>query len=789
VLERRACDAAGGRTRVLARDFRGTSRRSDLRLVTLAATLLLLPLPIAASYVAMHEFQLPVMGVQALAADGTGDYFGVIGGGYEQYGAIFAVHADGSGFRILHTSTSTDGRIEPTLALDGFGHVYGTTNGPDTGVGRIFRMKRDGTEYSVIFEFPRSPTFPAPPDARIISDGSHTLYGTTSVVDTTAGTVFRIQTDGTGFEVLHQFSGSTTDGYGPMAALLIGPSHTLFGTTWGGGAGGLGVVFRIEPDGSGFRILHSFAGAPSDGAGAAAALTTDGLGHLFGTTSLGGASDLGTLFSLGEDGSGFSVWHSFPGTSGDGFLPGPLVMGAHGELFGAASSGGNGDGLIFSLTTSGNGYSIAHAFDQDSGSFPQVLVPDEAGGIVGGTSSSPLGGGTVFWLASDGGEFRTVVDVPGFAPGGFRPLGPLIADAEGNLFGTADRGGDRIHRGGTLFTIRVDGSEYQTLHQFGPLVDGSVVDGLEPNGYLTLGPDGDLYGATKAGGEKIIPPYSESGGGVLYRMRRNGDAYEVLVTFYSEVGLPEGKVAVEDDGTVIGEAKGFGSLPDTVWLWKDGMPNVTSIHAFQGGASDGSQAQGGLVRDSSGRLYGVTSGGGGFDNGTIFAIDPDGAFTILHSFAEGLQPVGAPLVLGADDVLYGMAGSGGVYAVRTDGTDFRLLRQIQESDGAGSGFVSQLALDDFGDLYGTSGDYPSSLFMIRPEGGCLSVLQSFPPLPDQFLVTTVTVAGGSIVGTISDGGSGGGGFLYRYTGSVSRRPCSITPAPAPRHPPKVQPRE
>ena len=161
-----------------------------------------------------------------------------------------------------------------------------------------------------------------------------------------------------GFAILHSFTGSPTDGALPYAGLIQGPDGTLYGTTLYGGANNVGTIFQMAPDGSGFTNLHSFAGYPTDGANPYAGLIQGPDGTLYGTTYGGGANNAGTVFQMAPDGSGFTVLHSFAGYTTDGAGPyAGLIQGPDGTLYGTTYGGGNSlsaRGVVFQLTLSPN---------------------------------------------------------------------------------------------------------------------------------------------------------------------------------------------------------------------------------------------------------------------------------------------------------------------------------------------------------------------------------------------------------------------------------------------------
>jgi len=133
----------------------------------------------------------------------------------------------------------------------------------------------------------------ANPNAGLILAGN-TLYGTVAAGGSFGhGTVFAVNTNGAGFTILHSFTGGS-DGANPWAGLILS-GNTLFGTAYNGGSSGHGTVFKVNTDGSGFTTLHSF--TYSDGAGPIGGLTLTN-NTLYGTADLGGSSGVGTVFSL-----------------------------------------------------------------------------------------------------------------------------------------------------------------------------------------------------------------------------------------------------------------------------------------------------------------------------------------------------------------------------------------------------------------------------------------------------------------------------------------------------------
>jgi uncharacterized repeat protein (TIGR03803 family) len=332
----------------------------------------------------------------------------------------------------------------------------------------------------------------ANPIAGVILSGN-TLYGTALIGGSLGwGTVFAVNTDGTGFTNLHNFTGGS-GGAGPRAGLLVSGS-TLYGTTRGEqfSTSDVGTVFRVNTDGSAFATLHSFTTGsgsfPSCGwCGPASYTNSDGASPgcwmvlsgnaLYGTTRYGGSSGNGTVFKVSTDGTGFTTLHTFSG--GDGGRPwAGLILSAN-TLYGTAIDGGGvGGGTVFAVNTDGTGFTTLHNFGASGdGTYPfaGLILSDSTlyGTAVFGGSSTTPGNGTVFKVNTDGAGFATLHSFtatsgqPGYSSStnndGAYPYGRLISSGN-TLFGTAEWGGSS--GSGTVFGVNTDGSSFTILHNF-----------------------------------------------------------------------------------------------------------------------------------------------------------------------------------------------------------------------------------------------------------------------------------------------------------------------------------
>jgi uncharacterized repeat protein (TIGR03803 family) len=333
--------------------------------------------------------------------------------------------------------------------------------------------------------------------ASLVQGTDGRLYGTAVNVGAGGwGTVFAVNPDGTGFTTLHSFTNGN-DGASPAGNLIQGTDGRLYGTAAGGGAYGAGTVFAMNLDGTGFITLYNF--QPSngiDGTTAQAGLIQGTGGRLYGTTQNGGVYSVGTVFAVNPDGTGFATLYSFTGGN-DGYSPlANLVQGTDGRLYGTAIKGGaNGFGTVFAVNTDGTGFTTLYTFTNgnDGGQPSSALIQGTDGRLYGTAIEGGINNfGTIFVMNLDGTGFTTLY---GFTNGndGSAPIGNLIQEADGRLYGAAQSGG--INGTGTLFVLNPDGTGFGTLYSF---TGGD--DGAFPQAALIQGADGRLYGTAAYGG-------------------------------------------------------------------------------------------------------------------------------------------------------------------------------------------------------------------------------------------------------------------------------------------------
>jgi uncharacterized repeat protein (TIGR03803 family) len=325
------------------------------------------------------------------------------------YGTVFAVNVDGSGYTNLYKFyNATNGAYPGGLILSGtnlYGNAY---QGGAAGVGSLFKMDTNGNNVTLLYSFGNGSNG-ASPQANLVLSGS-TLFGATGQGSSGTdmnGTIFRINTDGSSFTNLHTFSFSglqssstNSDGANPAAGLVLS-GNVLYGTTENGGFFGDGTIFRINTDGSGFTNLYNFtalnpdASTNSDGANPAGTLLLIG-NVLYGTASTGGAQGLGTVFSITTDGLDFTNLHDFNGIN-DEANPVAGLVANDGTLYGTTQfAGTEGNGAVFSLNTDGSNFTNLYSFSS-------------LNGVINSDGAQPLGAlifanDTLYGTASEGGN-------------------------------------------------------------------------------------------------------------------------------------------------------------------------------------------------------------------------------------------------------------------------------------------------------------------------------------------------------------------------------------------------
>jgi uncharacterized repeat protein (TIGR03803 family) len=358
-------------------------------------------------------------------------------------------------------------------------------------------------------------------------------------------------------KILYSFKGGPSDGASPRSDLVLGPDGNFYGTTYSGGTSDNGTVFKISPSGV-ETVLHLFQGAPNDGSEPWGSLIQGTDGNFYGTTSMGGTSNSGTVFKISPSGEETNLYNV--ANMGGQYPMANLTMGADGNFYGTTSRGGNGNGIIFRISPKGIATKL-YAF-----------------------------------AGSDGAV----------------PFGGLIQDKYGNFYGTTLAGGSNYYNVGTVFKMSPSGSATM-LYSFQPIHDGT-----NPMGSLIQGADGNFYGTTSSGGATAC---CGDGAGTVFKISPSG-AETVLYSFqYGNDGAtPKGALIQGKDGNFYGTTSLGGNGNGAVFeVSPSGV--VTVLYTFQR-FNDGANPTGALIQGKDGNFYGTTAGGGAYHHGTVFEIIP-----------------------------------------------------------------------------------------------------------------------------------------------------------------------
>ncbi len=381
--------------------------------------------------------------------------------------------------------------------------------------------------FSVIHNFTGGPdgNYPA---ATMILDRSGRLYGSTEMggiqnqycVQGGCGVVFRMTSSGSDWVLLplYSFPGILANGVGPSAPLTFAPDGSIYGTTNNGGRAlcfeGCGTVFHLTPPLNPCKttlcpwtetVIYSFQGGTDGYSPMYSGVVFDSAGNLYGTTSQGGANSLGTVYELTKSAGTWSktILHNFAG-AGDGDLPmSGVILDAAGNLYGTANEGGDlscdadlGCGTVYELSPSLSGWTetTLYTFEMnDIGNDPiGGLVFDRSGNLFGTAGGGSGGSGTVFELQPSNGSWTASLLQSFMGHGG--PEASVAIDAAGNLYGTTS--GSGAHYEGSVFKLSPQNGAwiYTDLHDF------HIDDGWGPVGGVTIDTNGTLYGTTGEGG-------------------------------------------------------------------------------------------------------------------------------------------------------------------------------------------------------------------------------------------------------------------------------------------------
>ena len=430
--------------------------------------------------------------------------------------------------------------IVAVTLLAACGSTHDSSGGGANGLPAILGGAKPPTTLTTVYEFQGPPIDGGNPFGALLLGSDGNFYGTTNSAGVGQqlrhddGAVFQVTPGGTE-RVLYTFRGGT-DGAGAEAGVTAGSGGVLYGATdYGDGsvacAGGCGTVFDLIPNGSNYteHVLYAFQGG-SDGANPLGNVLVGSGGNIYGTTALGGGTSCtlgstvvgcGVVYKLTPSGSGYTekVLHAFQGGNDGAFPADALIRDSFGRLYGTTQYGGTtgcnvpsnpaGCGIAFMLAPNGQ-ETVLYRFQggsADGGNPRSALLPLKGFQRLVGTAarggSTGCSCGTVFELrrGNHGYTETTLYNFGASATDGIRPSDQngLVADAQGNIFGTTVGGGGAACHCGAIFEISPSPSGYteKVLDSF------KGGDGSFPHASLTQDASGQLYGVTFNAGLRV----------------------------------------------------------------------------------------------------------------------------------------------------------------------------------------------------------------------------------------------------------------------------------------------
>ena len=556
-------------------------------------------------------------------------------------------------------------------------------------------------------------------------------------------------------KTIYGFPNQTPGPYSPQAS-LVKLGGALYGTTYWGGTANRGTVFQIDIASGKEKTLYSFAGlngAKADGASPDAALISIG-DTLYGTTALGGAQGIGTVFSINPNTGAETVLHSFSGP--DGANPKAALLDVAGTLYGTASAGGTtGTGTVFKLDPTTGAETTVYSFAGGNDAATPLAGLTKLGPYLYGTTAFG-GAGTLYRIDPATGAEEVLANFGGIANGG-EPQASLIVLGN-TLYGTSAGDGENQ---GNVFSYAPATNTYTQLYAFGS--NNTFGDGAFPYGALVASGN-TLYGTTENGGP--------GGVGIVFAVDATTGAETVIASFTGTNGGNPLAGMILVNGALYGTTSSAGyynagpmnglpaSLPGTVFKLNPTNGALATVATFNGVNPLYSNTS--SLRGVNGLLAGTTAIAGPSGHSAVFTVDPtNGAEATLADL--GTKDLTAAALTGSAKMLYGTTKTGGangwgsVFSVNpATGKTSTLYSFTAGNDGE---FPAAPLLQSGGALYGTATfggpNYGGTVFKINPKTGVETTIYGFTLQNDGGVSSAgLLTAGGLLYGTTAYGGSG-----------------------------------
>lgn len=575
------------------------------------------------------------------------------------------------------------------------------------------------------------------------------------------GQLFSYHTETGEFLPLADFEAAIT-GSGPIGGLVEGNDGKLYGLTNEGGGCNCGMLFSFDPATSLLQPaleLTGFSGIhPNNG------MIKAGNGMLYGMIREGGANSMGTLFSY-ETGTGiFTNLHDFNPLNDGGRPYGRLFQASDGHLYGMTSEGGAlGEGVIFRYNINLDIFNVIYSFDGANGSFPLGSLIEHEGSLFGMTANGGVADkGILFRFDHSSNTLVKLVDMYGEDYGEY-PDGTLSLGPDGKLYGQAYSGGK--YDAGIMFVYDLADMTFTKCFDFESAADGAI-----SFSGLMMASDGMIYGTTQYGGQYRA--------GTIYRINPANRQFELIFEFdlFSSGGGPMYGLMQAADGFLYG-ATPFGGTVNSGALYRmDPNSGVyTVIHDIIT-PSEGNEPGGIPVEATDGMLYGTTRRGGANDEGAIYKFNLSTSVYAkqadFESLVTGKYPAGS-MIKAANGKLYGVTHTGGPY---NNGSIFEYdlasgtLQAVVHFDGLNKGRIPTSTLLEYEDnmLYGMchmGGLYDAgTIFVLNLQAGLYTKLMDLDPATTGCnpYSALMKASNGKIYGTTRHGGASDCGVIFEY---------------------------
>ena len=444
-------------------------------------------------------------------------------------------------------------------------------------------------------------------------------------------------------------------------------------------------------------------------------IVRDTAGDVFGIAN-GGANSDGAVWKLAAGANALSVVASFDGTNGT-TPTGGILMDGGGNLYGICWSGGaHGNGTLWEIVSGSSTITVLGSFDSTTAINPTGQIYRDASGDIFGTAQGPLSGNGNIWEYNA--NTSAITDVADFTNGA-NPMGGVISDGNGKLFGTTFNGG--ANGEGTIFEYQIGGSTITTLASF----NGASTGG-NPKGGLAIDAGGDLFGTST--GDVNSPRDSN-----VWELPSGSSTINTLAFFpvphvsFFAGAAPAGPVSLDSNGDLLGTSEFGGSTAQgSVWEIPKGTQTLLTLYSptFSGGHDPGSS----LLIDNAGDILSTMQMGGTGNNGTVFMLIPPNAVAPTH-LAFTVQPVNT--ASDGDftaDVHVTVEGAGNQPATANTSA---ITLTIDKGPGTLGGTVTVNAVDGVATFTGLTLD-ASGTYMLKATAGALASAVS-----KSFIVPTI----------------------------------------------------